>query len=346
MKLKILFLDEFGRAFVPERIRPHLRQYFLKAGITDVPYKLFGALFYLSLVVTYLIYFYTVYPQLQSENTNMIVFLLITFVMWFLIQAGIIILFIGGIYTYLDILIYNRTRKMEDLLDDFLSFVSENLKGGMSLDRALWEAVKPEFGVLSKEILIVSKKAATGEDVEQALREFTMKYDSSMTRRAFSLLIEGVGSGGEIAGLIDKIVDNIRETKLLKEDMIATNTTYVIFITFIVIIIAPALFALSHQLLTVLQILTGKIGSGITQSAVSLPIEFGELTLELSEFVFFARASVGVVAVCSSMILAEITRGSIKSGVKYIPLFLVASIFSFEFFTFLLDNVFGALFLF
>ena len=344
MKLKILFLEEFGRAFVPERIRPHLRGYLLKAGITEVPYRLFGALFYVSLVITYLIYFYKVYPLLQTRDINMLLFLLITFIVWFLIQIGIAAFFILAIYSYLDIIIYNRTKKIEDVLEDFLSFVSENLKGGMSLDKALWEAVKPEFGVLSKEIQITSKKVATGEDVEDALREFTQKYNSPMTRRSFDLIIEGVKSGGEIATLIDKVVDNIRETKLLNADMVATNTTYVIFISFIVVIIAPALFALSNQFLVILQTLSGKIGFGLAKSAVTLPINIQNLTITLDEFVLFSRIAVCVVAFCSSMIVSEITRGDIKGGLKYIPIYMIAALFSYSFFSITLKSLFGGLF--
>lgn len=344
MTLKLLFLEEFGRAFVPERIRPVLRKHLLKAGIIEVPYKWFGALFYVSLVITYFIYFKVIYPWMQTKGIHILIFLLLTFGVWFAIQVMCIAFFILGIYTYLDIIIYNRTKKIDDVFDDFLSFVSENLKGGMSLDRALWEAIKPEFGVLSKEIQIVSKKVATGEDVEQALREFTDKYDSSMTRRAFDLIIEGVRGGGEMAPLIDKVVDNIKETKLLKADIVATNTTYVIFITFIVIVISPALFALSQQLLVVLQTLTGKIGAGVTKSAVSLPISFGHLTLTVDEFVLFARVSVSVVAVFSSLILSEITRGNIKGGLKYVPIFLLAAIFAHTFFSIFIRTLFSALF--
>jgi len=58
MNLQIIFLEEFGKAFVPKKIRSHLRGYFLKAGLVDVPYKVFGAFFYLSIITTFFLYFY------------------------------------------------------------------------------------------------------------------------------------------------------------------------------------------------------------------------------------------------------------------------------------------------
>jgi hypothetical protein len=36
------------------------------------------------------------------------------------------------------------------------------LKGGMSFDASLWNSVKPEFGVLSEEIQLCTKKVMTG----------------------------------------------------------------------------------------------------------------------------------------------------------------------------------------
>lgn len=341
---KILFLDEFGRAFIPERVRPHLRKHLLKAGITEVPYKLFGALFYISLIVTYFIYFYKVYPILQAGETPLLIFLILTFLVWFTIQIILAVLFMVLIYSYLDLAIYSRTKKMEELLDDFLSFVSENLKGGMGLDRALWSAVKPEFGVLSKEIQIASKKVATGEDVEMALFEFTQKYNSPMTRRAFDLIIEGVKSGGEMAPLIDKIVEDLRQTKLMKADIVATNTTYVIFITFIVIVISPALFSLSQQLLVILQSLSAKVGSGVSRGTMSLPLSFDSMKITVEDFILFSRVAVGIVAFCSSLIISEITMGNIKGGLKYVPIFVFSSLASYTLFSFIISTVFGSVF--
>ena len=341
---KLFFLEEFGRAFIPEKVRPNLRKHMLKAGINEVPYKLFGALFYISLVITYLLYFYKIYPILQANDTPLLIFLIITFLVWFIIQIFIVVLFMLAIYSYLDLMIYSRTKKIEELLDDFLSFVSENLKGGMSLDRALWTAVKPEFGILSKEIQIASKKVATGEDVEMALFEFTQKYNSPMTRRAFDLIIEGVKGGGEMAPLIDKIVEDLRQTKLMKADIVATNTTYVIFISFIVIVIAPALFSLSHQLLVILQSLSAKVGAGLSTSTVSLPISFEATKITVEEFILFSRIAVSMVAFCSSLIISEITMGNIKGGLKYVPMFILGALASYTFFSYVVGGIFGSSF--
>ncbi|RME57355.1 MAG: hypothetical protein D6780_08555, partial [Candidatus Dadabacteria bacterium] len=82
-----------------------------------------------------------------------------------------VVTFLGGIYFFLDLRIYTRTRDLELILPDFLEEVSSNLKGGMSFEKALWSSIKPRFGVLSHEIALAGKKVMTGHDIEDALRE-------------------------------------------------------------------------------------------------------------------------------------------------------------------------------
>jgi pilus assembly protein TadC len=341
--MKLIFIEEFGKALVPEKIRPKLRTHFSKVGIKEVPYKLFGILFYVSLLITVLAYLLYLYPLLVSKNYGVVQFFLITFVLVALFLFGIAIIIMLIIYTTLDLMIYNRTKTIENVLEDFLNLVSENLKGGMSLDRALWQAIKPEFGILSKEIQITSKRVATGVPVETALEEFSRKYDSPMVRRSFGLVLEGVKSGSELSSIIDKVVDNIRETKLLKKDMVATNTTYVIFIAMIVLVIAPALFALSHQLLIILTSFSSNMGPAFETSNAQFPLKIQEIAIELDDFVLFSRLAISTVALFSSMIIALITRGTIKSGLKYIPLFLILSLLSHHFFLNTLSGVFGSI---
>src|SRR3989338_10269966 len=99
MALKIIFLEEFGKAFVPKRAIPYLRNYLLKAGINKVPYKFFGALFYLSAVITGFIYILYIFPILTRYSQ--VILLLASFIGWFIIQIFFAIFFILLIYFYL-----------------------------------------------------------------------------------------------------------------------------------------------------------------------------------------------------------------------------------------------------
>jgi hypothetical protein len=276
------------------------------------------------------IYLFLLNPLLEGRGWLAVFFL--TFISFAGMLLAIAVMVIISIYTYLDMKIMERTRKIEEVLDDFLMMVSENLKGGLSIDRALWSSIRPEFGVLAKEIEVASKKVATGEDVEDALGEFIDKYDSPMTRRAFEIMIEETKSGGHIAATLDKIVDEIKETKLLKAELVATNTQYVIFISAIVAFISPLLFALSHQLLTILVKFSEKIAPALKTSTTNIPLTMSELNISIADFMLFSRVSIAVVALFASMLIADINRGTVKAGIKYLPIAVAVSLLVYEFF--------------
>src|SRR3989344_8235871 len=69
-KKKFAFLEEWGKALIPERVRPHLRDYLLKAGVTSVNYKFFGALFYVCMFISIIFYFYLPYRYLSDKSTG------------------------------------------------------------------------------------------------------------------------------------------------------------------------------------------------------------------------------------------------------------------------------------
>ena len=104
--------------------------------------------------------------------------------------------------------------------------------------------------------------------------------------------------------------------------MAASVTSYVIFISFIVMIVGPGLFALSFQLLTIVSGFAAKMGAS-TGASSSMPIKFSSVSIDPQDFISFSRLSIGTISAFSAMILSIISRGDIKSGIKYIPVFVI-----------------------
>ena len=88
--------------------------------------------------------------------------IIVPFVVYFLIKLNPLLcfavglaaaaFFIGFIYAYMEYLVDKRKTKMENMLPDYLQIASANLRSGISLDRALLLAARPEFGSLSIDI--------------------------------------------------------------------------------------------------------------------------------------------------------------------------------------------------
>ncbi|MFW5746476.1 MAG: type II secretion system F family protein [Nanoarchaeota archaeon] len=334
------WLETFGNAFVPKKARPHLHRYMAKAGYKHSPIKLFGILFFVTVCITFFIFLFGLWPYLKEQA--ILTQLFGAFLGWAVIQLSLAAFFILVVYFYLDLRIFQRIQQMEQHFPDFLTLVSTNLKGGMGLEHSMFLATKKRFGALADEMTIVSKKVMTGHDLADALEEFAFMYDSPMIRRALNLIVGEIETGGKIAYIIDQVVTNLKRTNKLKAEMSASVITYVIFIGAIVVVIAPALFALSFHLLDFMGKFTAKLAES-GASAGNLPFNFSEDGLDTQSFKSFSYAAVALVALFSSMIVSIIEKGSIKGGIKYIPIFLIGAMIVYFVFMAVLSMVFSGI---
>ena len=320
------FFNDLGKNIMPENFRLHIKGYLFKTGKNEVPYSQYGQIFIISILATVAIYYFLLFPWLKTAD---IIFLVIgSFLALTVIELILVVVIILCLYVYYEFVIFKRTRKIEEVLPDFLEEVSVNLRAGMSFDNALWNSIRPEFDVLEKEIEIVAKKVMAGEDTEQALKDFSEKYNSNLLQESMDMIIIGLKSGGNIAELIDKIVTNVKEASFLNKELIASVTSYVIFIAVISVVISPILFALSFNLMQIIQSLGEKLSTSASYG--NLSIRFGENRLDPNHFIIFSRLSVIIISSISAIIIADLREGSIKAGIKYLFLFIPASFIIYE----------------
>ena len=191
----------------------------------------------------------------------------------------------------------------------------------------------------------MTKKSKAQISVEYAIiMGFVAKYNSNILKRSISLLIEGIGAGGEIGELLTKISTNIQETKIMKKEMAANVTTYVIFISFATVIAAPFLFALSGILIQVIQGLGSTFGTTGATTNVGVGLSFTGAGIKYSDFRIFAVVILIMTSFFSSSIISTIKKGDIKSGFKNIPIFIGSSLAIYLVAQLLLDNMTGVFF--
>ncbi|MBR9700625.1 hypothetical protein GOV11_02050 [Candidatus Woesearchaeota archaeon] len=340
------FLLVVGRAMIPKRLRPDLRVHLMKAGYSEVPYNLFGLLFFIAAAISYILFMGFTYPWVREKATSegvtaTLQFGFISFVSFTVIISAMLFLFAVITYFYWNIKIYHRTKDLEVILPDYLTLVSTNLKGGMSFENSLWNAIKPEFGILANEIALVSKRVMTGNDVQDALTEFAMKYESPTLRRTIQLLIGEIEAGGQIVDTIDRVISDMKKTQALKREMAASTITYMIFIGMLVIFICPVLFALSLQLFTITSGFIASMGESLTSGPGGMSFTSGGV--DIDDFKVFSILAIGIIGTFSSLIIAIIEKGEIKAGIKYIPMFLVSSLTIYLIAAALFNTVFGGI---
>ncbi len=343
IKEKLKIKDKKKLKDKPNRLIKHhtINGYLSKAGLTISSRLLSRGLFKICLAINIIITFYLVFFFITKEGYPLFYIIAMLFILWTLI----FFLFLGVVwllfYLFVDLRIFKRKLSIEDVLPDFLFLAATNIRSGMTIDQSLWSAIRPGFGVLANEIETVAKEVMSGADLTDSLEKFADKYESDVLKRSINLLVEGIKSGGEMGNLLTKIASNIRESRLIKEEISADVTSYVIFITFASVVAAPALLALSNQLIGIIS----SIVSGVDMSSSgSMVFAITDISISETDFKIFALVSLLITSFFSSIIVATIKKGSIKEGIKYIPVFIITSFVIYFSLSYLLDAVLGGMF--
>ncbi len=319
--------------------------YLAKAGIEAEPAKIAKSIFYFAIFLNFLFSIYIVYFFSIKFDYPIIYVMLLMIIIWILIFVLLILILYLLFFLMIDFKIFRRTQDIEDVLPDFLELTSANIRAGMPIDQALWFSVRPRFGVLAKEIETVAKETLSGEDLEVALMKFTAKYNSGVLDRSINLLIEGMRAGGELGYLLNRISNNIQESRTIKKEMSANVTTYVIFISFAAIVAAPVLFALSGQLLVIVSGLIKRMASASGGGATTgVALNPGGVSISFADFQIFSIALLLITAFFSSLIIAIIRKGDIKPGLSYIPRFMIISMVVFWIATKIIGSALGGFF--
>ncbi|MFW5746277.1 MAG: type II secretion system F family protein [Nanoarchaeota archaeon] len=246
-------------------------------------------------------------------------------------------------YVYTDMRITSRKNSIEKVLPEFLHLTAANVRAGMPIDQALWSAIRPRFGILSKEMELVAKQNMIGEDLEEALLDFATKYDSKMLRRSVSLINEGLEAGSEIGDLLENIALSIQDIEMRKESMAANVTAYIIFITFSVLFAAPLLFAVSIQLLRIVHVV-GESISGGDGGSTGINISLSSNAVNESDFFIFCLVSILVTTVMSAVIIAGIKGQKPIEALKHVPVYSLVAMAIFFVAQWLLGIMFASVF--
>lgn len=325
-KDKFSFADILHRRTEEQRIRKlGLKQRIGKAGLNISTGKASKIVLFACIFINLLITFYALKRFADYWSGNIFFLLVLVLFIWAFVFVIVFFVTWFAFYMSLDVLVYHRKQKLEEVLPDFLQLVSSNIRAGMTIDQSLWFAIRPRFGVLAKEIEEVAKRTFVGEPLDVALQHFSEKFESKVLERSINILVEGMRAGGELGELLNKISSNIQETNLMKKEMAANVTTYVIFITFATVFAAPFLFGMAYQLITVIQEVFSRVD--ISPGAVSgFPITLSQGVLDINDFQTFAIVSLLVTSFFSAIIISAIKKGDVKGGLKYIPAFMISSV--------------------
>ncbi|MBM3309439.1 MAG: type II secretion system F family protein, partial [Candidatus Altiarchaeales archaeon] len=176
----------------PSGIKSHVNQLLLYNGVE------FGVERVLALITGIILGISCILALLLSKE------FVVSFSAIFFPLVAVLIL---AVYSAPMLLADSRGRFVEGILPDVLKLMSSNLRAGLTIDRSLINAARPEFGFFQKEISQVAGKIVSGKTLEEALSELSTKIKSKNLETTIDLIIQGIRSGGSLAGSLDRIAD-------------------------------------------------------------------------------------------------------------------------------------------
>lgn len=248
--------------------------------------------------------------------------------LWTLGILGLYVLGWAAFFLYIDYRIYNRRKEIEAVFPDYLQLVAANVNAGMPIEKSLWFAIRPRFGILAKEMEEVAKATMVGKKLPDALKVFSEKYDSVTIKRALSLVLEGIDSGSEIGDLLSRVATNMRESEIIKKEMASNVMTYVIFILFATLGAAPFLFGLTTELIVIMNSIFTNINIGDNTASLggfgSMFSNSGE-SIAIGDYRIFAMTSLFISSFFAAVIISIIQKGNTKEAFKKIPVYTAIS---------------------
>ncbi|MFH0961874.1 MAG: type II secretion system F family protein [archaeon] len=267
------------------------------------------------------------YGILSSPIAAILITLLFGLNPWFLalILPAVFLSIQAGLYLFLFYTMDRKAQSCESLLPDALQLTASHIRSGLTPDKALLMAARPEFGILETEIKIVAKQSVTGKDLSSAILGMGERINSPLVKRTTRLIAEGIKSGGELATLLEETAEDIRNAATLRAEVRSQVMMYVIFIFLAVGIGGPALYAISTFLVESM----GRISGGIDPASFSTdvyshsPLKFSQTSISIAFMVQYSIASIITSAIISGVTISLIESGNSKNTLKYAPILVL-----------------------
>lgn len=335
-------LELLGRN-LPSSITDRVRKLLITAGNKSNPYVYAANMVIATSLLFLLFTLLFLYPPLNGITNKLNEELFPSFGAGKLIIALTLSLFITLTLLSLWLSYYAmkadmRRAALEAILPDFLTMVASNVRSGMNLDQAMWQAAKPEFGILSEEVKEAIKSSFSGEPIDKVLEKLGERFNSPLFKRALNIIRNSLYSGGEIAVVLDKIAEEATQISIIRRDIRSSLVIYVIFLFFASAIGVPFLLAVSLKTLTLLHE-TFSLAQTTTTSFLSFTLSSPPVSPE--EFYYFSILLIIISSIMSAFMIGSTYAGKKTEGIRYLPAIMIIGLLVFFSSLAVLDWIFG-----
>jgi len=259
-----------------------------------------------------------------------------------------LVLYGFGVYVLLQLSAESKAKFVESILPDALQLMASNIRAGLTTDKALILAARPEFGPLRDEISKIGKETMAGRNFTEALERSTERIRSKDMERTIALIVQSLKSGGQLADLLDQTADDMRDQQIIQKEISASVLMYAVFIAIAITLGAPLLFALSSFLLELLvtnmELISSQMPTSMREMAsTAMPITVTNISIRPEFAITYSLLSIGISTLFGSIVMGLILKGEETAGLKYMPVMLIIAVCLFYLAHFLLKTFLGGM---
>lgn len=250
------------------------------------------------------------------------------------------------IYAILEFKVEQRKSFIENLLPDYLQLAAANVRSGIALDKAMVLAARPEFGYFSEDVKEMNKELYVGVTLQASMVNLGKRYRSLQLQHTIRMMNEGIQYGGGMTDLLNQIAKDLRNQHMVQKEISGQLFMYTIFIAFAALVGAPALYALTSQMITVTNTVWVGIlkqnGGGLPTVGVSF-LRPSPPKITTATYYNFSLAAVLLITGFGAFIVSAISTGSVIRGIRYLPIFLAVGLLVFFAVSALIGGIFGTI---
>lgn len=323
--------DLIGK-LIPKKIRLFYKRLLTYAGVETQVDKFIGFNLFIGLSVGYIIasglHLFKVLPLLPAYAISFIA-----------VETAF--------YVWLSLTANSKASFVDEILPDALQLMSSNIRAGLTTDKALLMAARPEFGPLTEEIKRIGKESMAGKNIADSLKKTSERIQSTNLEHAIELITQSIRSGGQLADLLDQTANDLRDQQMIQKEVRASVLMYVIFIFFAIGLGAPLLFAMSGFLVNLLTtnmlMISSQLPSGTELAGGAMPISMSSISVKPEFIHTYSVISLIASSFFGCMIMGLILKGEEREGFKYLPILAILSIGLYYLGSYLLETVLGGI---
>ena len=316
--------------FFPRKLKKDFNQMIVYSNIKINPNQFLGFLILAGIA-------FSLYAGYFLATLNILPYILCVILSFVVIE----IIFYFAVMLSID----SKAKFVESVLPDALQLMSSNIRAGLTTDRALLMAARPEFGPFAEEIKRVGRETMTGSSLASALLKMNQRIKSENLSKTMDLIVNSIKSGGKLADLLDQTASDLRDQQMVQKEISASVLLYVIFIFIAIAFAAPLLFSMSSFLVDILSSMNAKIGSSMPadMGAKGAPISVTGVKISHDFLLQYAVSSLLVSSFFGALIMGLILKGNARDGLKYAPILIFLSVGLYFLGNYIMDTFFRSI---